>query len=260
MSIFFIYNEMGRWPFRGMGIAKGETGMRESAMTQRRRWKAADGFSAIELIIVVAIMLVVAAVSLPGLFRYIRNYQINGAARELAGEIQRARGAAVMKNVRYGVIFLIVDARQYRFVIEDLQDDASKSASASVYLDPAKVSDLAGLYSSTDAAEQALLKAQFGPLRQLPAHVVFGNHCLGAAGDNPGLRFGGLGMMCKPAGTATPRTPGSCDALPTGAALASFGADGTATFCLADTGRGLARRVVVSAGGRTRVEEVAYAP
>ena len=77
------------------------------------------GFSLIELIIVVGIIAVMAAVGLPAIGRYFRNYQIRNAAREVAAEIQAARTKAIMKNVNWGVIFVTLSPTTYRYIIED---------------------------------------------------------------------------------------------------------------------------------------------
>ncbi len=228
--------------------------MSEKAMNERKGQSRARGFSAIELVVVAGIILIVAAVSTPALFRYIRTYEIRGAASELAAEIARARMTAVTRNVRYGVVIAVMGNQQYRIVTEDVQDAALRAAAAGA----------SGLYVAADYVPPdgcAACRAQTGPTRRRPARVVFGAHCPGFVGNNSGLRFSRLGLMCQPTGAPAPRNPGDCVSLPAALpALVSFDANGRATFCLADTGRGLARQVTVLPGGRTSIEVVSYVP
>src|ERR1044071_672016 len=94
--------------------------MRQSMLNAKRRPDAA-GFSLLELLIVVAIIAAMAAVSLPSIGRYIRNFRIKGASQQVATELNVARSKAIMKNVNLGVVFAVVNSTQYQWVIEDDQ-------------------------------------------------------------------------------------------------------------------------------------------
>ena len=78
------------------------------------------GFSLVEMLIVVAIVAIMAAVAFPNIAQYTRNYRIKGAAQQVAGELQAARSKAIMTNTNNGVSFVVVDRDSYRFVQEDL--------------------------------------------------------------------------------------------------------------------------------------------
>ena len=78
------------------------------------------GFSMVELMIVVALIVVMAAVGLPNLMGYLRQAKVRGAMQQVAGELQAARNKAIAKNTNSGVAFAIIDADTYRFYVSDV--------------------------------------------------------------------------------------------------------------------------------------------
>ena len=63
------------------------------------------GFSLIELLIVVGIILVLSAISTPSLFRAIRSYQLESAGRQVGNMLLRARYEAMQRNRRVCAVF-----------------------------------------------------------------------------------------------------------------------------------------------------------
>ena len=77
------------------------------------------GFSLVELIVVLAIIAIMAAVLLPMLASYLRLYRIRGAMQQVASDISTARMRAISKNANLGVIFAVVGPDTYQIVVED---------------------------------------------------------------------------------------------------------------------------------------------
>ncbi len=120
------------------------------------------GFSLVEMLIVVAIIMIMAAVALPNISGYMRTYTIRGGSQVFTGEMQAARSKGIMGNTNAGVSFVVVDRDSYRWILEDLP-----------------------------AAEQ------LGPLHDLPTGVEF--EPTTAANSGPSVRFNRLGGYCNPA-------------------------------------------------------------
>jgi prepilin-type N-terminal cleavage/methylation domain-containing protein len=183
------------------------------------------GFSLVEMVVVVAIVAVMAAVALPNIGGYIRNYTIRGAAQDVAGEIQAARSKAIMSNTNNGVFFAIVDANSYRWIMAD-----------------------------NPAGEQ------LGPLRDLPSGVFFMDSTEAGSGET--MRFSRLGGFCNPvastttcnaftADLCTPEELARCGDSAGGAYIEQDpGTGGGMTVRLLERSTSLERTVRIAPGGR----------
>jgi prepilin-type N-terminal cleavage/methylation domain-containing protein len=193
------------------------------------------GFSLVELLIVLAIILIMAAVALPNIGNYIRNYRITGGAQEVAGELQAARSRAIMTNTNNGVSFVVLDQDSYRFVQEDMP--------------VAQPERLSGM-------------------RTLPQGVVFVPSTAG--GSAPTLRFLRLGGFCRPSsGSCAAPVPEGDRSRADEAALIVDGphgpyiemdANGVMEIRLQEIGTGLERTVRVAPGGRVLAQPGWAAP
>jgi len=63
------------------------------------------GFSLVELLVVMAIIGVMALVSVPLLVQQLPKWHMNGTARDLAGKLMMARLRAIQENEKFGVEF-----------------------------------------------------------------------------------------------------------------------------------------------------------
>ncbi len=205
------------------------------AIASSSRRRSPSGFSIIELLVVTGIIIVLSAVSVPQIARYFKNYQINGAAQQVAGEITAARSKAIGKNVNQGAVFVVVDPTTYQWVVED-------DVTPPIDLTPVPVSSL--------LSEPSFVDRQ-GPRRTLPSGLVFGTSCPTTpsfTANDSGFRFNRLGAWCDPG------SMGACPALGTGSAVV-MNESGGGTVCLESQSTGLRRWVTVTPTGRAQVKQ-----
>jgi prepilin-type N-terminal cleavage/methylation domain-containing protein len=183
------------------------------------------GFTLVELLVVVAIIVILAAISLPQLTGALRNYRIAGAARQITSDLQSARGKAIMTNTNNGVSFVVVDFNSYRLVQEDL------------------------------AASEQLM-----PLLDLPAGVSFVALAAGTSGATGSVRFNRLGSFCSPGGSCGAAVSGVCTSQETAAKRCTTGVGslyfapvtarpGYVSVTLLEETTGLSRVVQIAPGG-----------
>jgi prepilin-type N-terminal cleavage/methylation domain-containing protein len=199
-----------------------------------------SGFSLIEVLIVVAVIMILLAVSVPNLARYMQVYTIRGGVRQVVDEIQRARNIALKKNVTNGVIFYVANNRQFGYYSEDVYDT---SASPPTY----QKLFSAQSYSVAAANNQA------GALQTLPRGLEF----VSTGGTGRYVRFDNLGRACDPALTTG---VGVCPAVvavgvptPTVDGNLYFVVSGTERqLTLRDTARNITMTIGIGSGGRIR--------
>lgn len=85
--------------------------MRRSSQMMNRR--AAEGFSLIEILVVIIVAGVLALVAWPALAKLAPKYRLEGAARTVAAEIQRARGRAIGEG-KCAIVSLSRSAKTYQ--------------------------------------------------------------------------------------------------------------------------------------------------
>jgi Tfp pilus assembly protein FimT len=70
---------------------------------RRNRWPSARGVTAVELIIIVALMVILAAVAVPGMSPVVQRGRLRGAAWQLAGDLRLARQEAITFQKRHRI-------------------------------------------------------------------------------------------------------------------------------------------------------------
>ena len=75
-----------------------------------------SGFTLIELIIIIGILAVFAGIAVPNFLSYMPKYRLNGAARQVMGDLMAARMKAVKENTTVTVVY--VNNTQYQISTE----------------------------------------------------------------------------------------------------------------------------------------------
>jgi prepilin-type N-terminal cleavage/methylation domain-containing protein len=91
-----------------------------------KRLKNRKGFTIIELLIVVSVLAIMAAVAIPNVLSWMLTIRVNSAVRELASEMQLARMKAVSERNNYVITFDISN-NQYKIYDDDDNDGAETS-------------------------------------------------------------------------------------------------------------------------------------
>jgi len=90
--------------------------MTSEPTTSEFRKRRERGFSLIELVVVVSIVLVLAAIAVPNLMNVIANARLRAAATSLSGMVQSSRMIAVKTNTTTIVRFASLDLGPYAYV------------------------------------------------------------------------------------------------------------------------------------------------
>ncbi len=79
-----------------------------------------EGFTLLEIIIVIAIAGIIAAIAVPSLVNQLPRYRLSGAARQVMGDLMWARMEAVSEKNEFRIF--VIDSHRYQILDDDDND------------------------------------------------------------------------------------------------------------------------------------------
>lgn len=146
-----------------------------------------SGFSLVELLIVIAIIMVIAAMAIPNMMNAISNVRLRGSAGDVSGLLQQCRERAVRNNRYYTVRAATVGNARIAYV--DLNynlayDGGPPTPEPMIQFASNVAVQLAGAPNTANLYGQAF-PAGFVPLTVLPSFNARGLPCVGAGNAPP---------------------------------------------------------------------------
>lgn len=158
---------------------------------QRPVWRQ-SGFTLTEVIIVIAIIGIMAAIAIPGIMRSQSHYRLKGATRALMGNFNKAKMEAVRLGRDVAIVFSPDPANSYQIFVDDGGDGALPGGVAAdgirngneTVLDTVILPQGISLYQTTFAGAGIPPDATGYTPRGLPLAGSLGGARLRVVGDN----------------------------------------------------------------------------
>lgn len=164
--------------------------MKAWKMKDRTAPKVGRGFSLIELVIAVAVMMIMAAVFTPLISNVVSGIKLRYSATDLSGLIQKARIEAARKNTFYSIEQTTLSAGDVAYYVDLGKNNAFTAGDPLV-----------------DVGDQ--VSVHFGAGSGAPGEAAFTtslNFALDSSGVLP--KFNARGLPCLPSGGTCPQIPG----------------------------------------------------
>lgn len=182
-----------------------------------------SGFSMVELMIVCVIMVLIASLAIPNIYRAFRNYQLDSAGHTVASLLQQARMQAVKTNLPAYANFSNGTSVNTAFVTNDPANTTAAAGNPAVQISPA-------------------VSFQTAP----PDHAQLDAYLNGATPPTPGpIGFNARGLPC----TETGGNPTVCGATTTGFEWFMQSAGGWEAVTVTPSGRIKSWRLSKQTGG-----------
>ncbi len=196
----------------------------------------ARGFTLVELLVVVGIIGLTAAIALPTISGYVRANRIRTGQDLVAGALQRARNMAIMRNTQMGVSFMTEDNNTFWVHVEDTIANVTAGNVGFTRQGIDFGTPNAVLSTRYDLPDRVEFAANAADCPGIPAYVA----------NQPAIRFDRYGVATLPA------APNDL-VLNGGSATTPFiysPAAGDRGVCLIDRQTGLRRWLLIAGGGR----------
>ncbi|MBK5257497.1 MAG: prepilin-type N-terminal cleavage/methylation domain-containing protein [Vicinamibacteria bacterium] len=206
--------------------------------------RRSQGFTLIEILVVIGVIAAMAAVTLPNIAGYLRSARIRSAQDQVFSAIQRARAKAITNNSQYGVVFVIESPQIFWVHIEDPEPPAAGQA-------------LQTGRQPLNSGANPRLSTRYELDAQVRFAVAAGSCPAGPGGGNQNsLRFDRYGVRTFPGfvpaapEAAVPALQAAVGPTVTGIMMTNTSAE--ASICLVDQQTGLSRLITIAAGGRVK--------
>jgi prepilin-type N-terminal cleavage/methylation domain-containing protein len=153
----------------------------------------ARGFSLVELVIVVAIVLIIVAIVIPNVLLAVTNLKLRASAGDLSGLIQQARSLSAKNNAPFVVLYGTRNGAQIAYIRD------SRNGLGGGYATGEPAAEFSG--TTVPAAG-----APTGSSGQPPPYVLPGDTGAGSYDNTSTLGYTGRGLPCNYDTTTTPAT------------------------------------------------------
>jgi len=168
--------------------------MRIDLKRNYRRRDRTGGFSLMELLIVVFVVMVIAAIAIPNILSAVSNIRLRASAGDLAGLMQQARIMAAKNNTPYVVLYGTLHGAQIAYV-----RDPKSAAGLGNFVAGEPMMEFSGTTVPASGAPT-------GSGGQPSAYVLAGDTGTGSYDNTSTLGYTGRGLPCNYDTTTSPAT------------------------------------------------------